>query len=147
MRGAHSSIWGPEPRKWTIPWGYRSKQGNRLLDVDVKAGLTQLDVAVGPPAILSRACDLFSIFDRLIGTGIDRLCRRSAMLLATFNLNGFKIVNAVDQLSLLAGTARSLRQAGRDGCYILVIVPERFTELLSKASRFACVRGAASLHS
>lgn len=88
-----------------------------------------------PPAILSRACDLFSIFDCLTGTGIDRLCRRSAMLLATFNLNGFKIVNAVDQLNLLAGTARSLRQV-RDGCSILVVVPERFTELLSEASRF-----------
>jgi hypothetical protein len=57
------------------------------------------------------------------------------MLLANFNLNGFKIVNAVDQLNLLAGTARSPRQVGRDGCYILVVVPERFTELLNEASR------------
>jgi hypothetical protein len=103
--------------------------------VNVKAGLTQLDVAVKPPAILSWVCDLFSNFDRLIGTGIDRLCRQSAMLLANFNLNGFKIVNAVDQLNLLAGTARSPRQVGRDGCYILVVVPERFTELLNEASR------------
>jgi hypothetical protein len=46
MRGAHSSIWGSEPRNWTIPLEHRSKQGNRLLDVDVKAGLTQFDVAV-----------------------------------------------------------------------------------------------------
>jgi hypothetical protein len=145
MRGLHSSIWGPEPHKWTTPWGYRSEQGNRLLDVDVEAGLTQFDVAVKPPAIFSRACDRFSIFDCLTET--ERLSRQSAKVLANFNLNGFKTVNAGDQLNLLAGTARSLPQAGRDGCYILVVVPERFTELLSKASRFACVRGAASLHS
>lgn len=134
MRGAHSSIWGPEPRKRTISSGHKSEQGNRLSDVDVKAGLTQFDVAVKPPAIFSRACDRFSIFDCL--SGIDRLCRQSAKVLANFNLNGFKIVNAVDQLNLLAGTARPLRQVSQDGCYILVVVPDRLTESLSKGSGF-----------
>jgi hypothetical protein len=96
------------------------------LDMDVEAGLTQFDVAVKPPAILSRDLHRFSIFDCF--TGIDRLCRQSAMLLANFNLNGSKIVNVVDHINLLAGTARSLRQVGRDGCYILVGVPDKPTE-------------------
>lgn len=134
MRGAHSSIWGPEPRRWTNHWGHRSEQGNRLLDVDVEAGLTQFDVAVKPPAIFSRACDRFSIFN--CSTGIDRLSRQWAKLLANFNSNGLKIVNAVDQLNLLAETARPLRQVSQDGCYILVVVPDRLTESLSKGSGF-----------
>ena len=47
MKGIYHEVWGHEPQMWRIPCEHMKAQGERYLDVDVHAGLTQFDAAFG----------------------------------------------------------------------------------------------------